>query len=57
MLTEKRVRDAKPEAKTRILWDSHVKGYRAPDNTGGIEVIHLITVLRVAHDGQPSLAY
>ena len=26
MLTEKRVRDAKPEAKTRILWDSHVKG-------------------------------
>ena len=26
MLTEKRIRDAKPEARTRILWDSKVKG-------------------------------
>ena len=26
MLTEKRVRDAKPEPKTRILWDGQVKG-------------------------------
>ena len=26
MLTERRIRDAKPEAKTRILWDSQVKG-------------------------------
>lgn len=25
-LTEKRIRDAKPEAKTRILWDGEVKG-------------------------------
>ena len=26
MLTERRIRDAKPEARTRILWDSQVKG-------------------------------
>ena len=26
MLTEKRIRDAKPQARTRILWDSKVKG-------------------------------
>lgn len=26
MLTERRVRDAQPEARARILWDSHVKG-------------------------------
>ena len=26
MLTERRIRDAKPEPKTRILWDSQVKG-------------------------------
>ena len=26
MLTERRIRDAKPEPKTCILWDSHVKG-------------------------------
>ena len=26
MLTERRIRDARPEARTRILWDSQVKG-------------------------------
>ena len=26
MLTERRVRDAQPDARTRILWDSQVKG-------------------------------
>ena len=26
MLTERRIRDAKPESKTRILWDGNVKG-------------------------------
>ena len=25
-LTERRIREAKPEAKTRILWDSQIKG-------------------------------
>ena len=26
VLTERRIRDARPEARTRILWDSQVKG-------------------------------
>ena len=26
MLTERRIRDARPETRTRILWDSQVKG-------------------------------
>ena len=26
MLTERRIRDAQPDARTRILWDSQVKG-------------------------------
>jgi integrase len=37
MLTEKRIRDAKPEAKTRILWDSQVRGLGARVTEAGVK--------------------
>ena len=37
MLTEKRIRDTKPESRTRILWDGQVKGLGVRVTPGGVK--------------------
>ena len=37
MLTEKRIRDARPESRTRILWDAQVKGLGVRITPGGVK--------------------